>query len=79
MNHRGHQIDDKVYYDEKDRMYIDIGMYRVRKERENFIGVYKDGALITHSDNWKRATKTAKLLLDAYCDGYDMAVDIYAY
>ena len=79
MYYRGRWIDNKVSYDDKGKMYIKIGMYTVREEKEGFVGVYKDKALITHTNNWKRATKTAKLLLDAYCDGYGDAGNRYAY
>lgn len=76
MYYRGYSIDDKISYDE-DKKCINIGMYKVKQEKHNFVGIYKDGNLITHFNSWKRATKIAKILLDAHCNGYEVAKDYY--
>lgn len=78
MYYRGRYIDDEVLYDDKNRKFIWISHYKVIENRKDFVGIYTQlGELITHCSNWKRATKTAKLLLDAYCDGYERAVENY--
>lgn len=77
MNYRGYYIDDNISYNEKGQKYINIGFYRVIEVKKGFVGIYKSRDLITHTKSWNRATKTAKLLLDAYCDGYEMAREDY--
>lgn len=77
MYYRGYVIDDNVSYNEKCQKYIRIGFYKVIQVKSDFVGVYEGEHLITHAKSWKRATKIAKLLLDAYCDGYDDAAIYY--
>lgn len=49
-----------------------IGKYRVSKYKKDSFGVYKveNNRLITHKDNWKAATKIAKMLDEAYREGF---------
>lgn len=54
------------------KKYMDFG-YAVAKEKSN--GVYKvlkskNGREITSANTWKRATKLAQLLSEAYVEGY---------
>lgn len=53
---------------------LDFGHYKVIKEKENFCGVYNNhNILLIHKRTWRQATKIAKLLEEAYKDGYDEA------
>lgn len=55
--------------------------YLVKKEAEDFYAVYDLSCtpkkLLTHKQNWRQATKLAKLLQQAYHTGYNDARDIY--
>ena len=75
-----YSIDDNVSYNEKGQMYINIGPYKVIQIKEGLVYVCDNkNRLITHCDKWKRATKTAKLLLNAYTAGYNKAIHDYVY
>lgn len=58
-----------------------FGEYLVVKERETFFAIYDCSSgvrrLLTHKSNWRKATKIAKLLNEAYQTGYEEAKDIY--
>lgn len=49
-----------------------IGKYKASKYKNSSFGVYKvnSNKLITHKDTWKGATKIAKMLDEAYREGY---------
>lgn len=55
--------------------------YLVKKESDNFFALYDirymPRKLITHKPNWRQATKLAKLLHQAFQDGFDEASDLY--
>lgn len=78
MYFRGYVIDDKVSYTDKDEKYIWIGMYKVVQHKKNYVAIYNNyGSFITHTTNWRKSTKLAKHLLNAYCEGYEKAKDIF--
>jgi hypothetical protein len=62
-------------------MEMRFGEYLAVKDSKTFFGVYDCSSgkrsLITHRNNWRQATKLAKLLDAAYKSGYDSARDIY--
>ena len=71
MKYKNFIIDDEVSYDNKNRMYIWIGIYKVLQINKETVRIYnKKNELITHCNSWRKATKTAKLLLDSYYEGY---------
>lgn len=46
--------------------------YKVEEKGNNFYGVYDMcGILITHRDTFKQASKIAKLLEEAFIEGYN--------
>jgi hypothetical protein len=55
--------------------------YLVKREKEHFFAVYDINCtpkkLITHKKNWRQATKLAKLLEQAFKDGFNDARDLY--
>lgn len=66
------------YINNKKSMYF--GNYLVVEEKKNqFYGIYLNRILLTHKSSWRSATKIAKLLHEAYLEGYDDARDIYYY
>jgi hypothetical protein len=50
-------------------MKMEFGHYTVIKQKKGFVGIYKYGTLITHKNNWRQATKLAKMLHEAYMEG----------
>ena len=58
------------------KLEYDTGNYIVKQSSEKWFGVFKKDDLfnkddfITHSDNFKFAKKIAKMLQNAYNDGY---------
>lgn len=57
-----------------------FGNYIVRKESNNFYGIYNEDGLITHRTNWNNACRVAKLLDQAYNKGReDYGSDINGY
>jgi hypothetical protein len=67
----------QIQIDEKGRPYTKIGPYRIVKESKSFTGIYEYSTLITSKTGWRQAIKIAKLLHQAYQDGYDDAKEIY--
>lgn len=61
----------KIQYDDKGRMYTQIGKYKVIKEGKSFCGIYYYGMFITSKTGWRQAIKMAKLLNDAYNQGVE--------
>lgn len=55
--------------------------YLVKKESDIFFAIYDlnhtPKKLITHKNNWRQATKLAKLLEQAFKDGFNDARDLY--
>ena len=55
--------------------------YLVKKEKSNFFAIYDISytpkKLVTHKNNWRQATKLAKLLEQAFKDGFNDARDLY--
>lgn len=50
---------------------LNFGRYKVIEEKDNFYGIYnKCNTLLTHKKTWRQATKIAKLLEEAYNEGY---------
>lgn len=62
-------------------MQMRFGEYLVVKEKSEFFAVYDCSSgvkeLMTHQNNWRKATKIAKLLNIAYEMGYKEAKDIF--
>jgi hypothetical protein len=62
-------------------MEMKFGKYLVRQEKRNFNAVFKvdygQKLFLTHKTSWRQATKIAKLLDEAYEEGYEEAKDIY--
>ena len=48
---------------------LNFGYCIVIEENNKFYGIYKNGNILTHYDKWKKATKAAKLLSEAYKEG----------
>lgn len=58
-----------VYQDNK--KILDFGYCKVVEESNNFYGIYREDiyserVLLTHTRTWRKATKIAALLKDAY-------------
>lgn len=50
--------------------YTMVGVYQVIKNSEHMTGIYQWGCLVTSKPKWSQAVKLAKLLSEAYKDGY---------
>lgn len=62
---------EKFYYDEKNQKCLQLGNFLAVEHKKKYVSVYNnDGVLITHAASWRRASKIAKLLDQAYQDGY---------
>jgi hypothetical protein len=48
-----------------------VGRYKVVQESKRFSGVYDCEHLITSATSWRKAIKLAKLLDEAYREGYE--------
>lgn len=60
----------KVVY-EDNKKTLDFGYCKVVEESNNFYGIYRENiysgrVLLTHTMTWRRATKIATLLKEAY-------------
>jgi hypothetical protein len=64
---------------EDGRPFTDIGVYRVIKNSDNMTGIYQfNGAiLVTSKPKWSQAIKLAKLLAEAYKEGYQDGKEDY--
>lgn len=62
-------------------MEMAFGKYLVRQEKKNFNAIYKveysTETFLTHKVTWRQATKVAKLLNEAYQEGFAEAKDRY--
>lgn len=54
---------------------LKFGYCVVIEENDKFYGIYRNGKILTHYDKWKKATKAAKLLSEAYKEGYEDGSD----
>lgn len=61
------------------RKTLDFANFRVQQRKENYFGIYlrREGKLLTHTTTWKRATKIASLLEEAFHMGYCEAKNMY--
>lgn len=67
----------KTQMNEKSQYYTIVGEYKVVQEGKRFCGIYRNfgGQLITSKSSWKQAIKVAKLLNEAFQEGYDLGKD----
>lgn len=61
-------------------MEITFDRYIVRQEKKTFNAIYRvndygERKFITHRESWRQATNLAKLLHEAYEEGYEEAKD----
>lgn len=54
-----------------DKRMLQFSHYTVEEKSKNYTAIYKDGCLITSRKTFKSACKVAKLLEEAYIDGYN--------
>lgn len=54
-----------------DKRMLQFSHYTVEEKSKNYTAIYKDGCLITSRETFKSACKVAKLLEEAYIDGYN--------
>ena len=54
-----------------DKRMLQFSHYTVQEKSKNYTAIYKDGCLITSRETFKAACKVAKLLEEAYIDGYN--------
>lgn len=62
-------------------MEMKFGKYLVVQEKKSFNAIYKvdysEKTFLTHKTSWRQATRIAKLLDEAYSDGFEEAKDRY--
>lgn len=58
------------YYNEKGHLVIHFKNYSVVQKDKNFNAIYYEGEFLCHKDNWKSATKMAKMLQKAFDEGF---------
>lgn len=67
----------EFYYDDNNKRIVEFSHYRVEEKSKNFSAIYQYGSLITSRETFKSACKVAKLLEQAYLEGYNTALDNY--
>lgn len=77
----GYVKKNEMLMTEDGRPYTVIGSYYVIKNSEHMTGIYLDCGkrLITSKPKWSQAIKLAKLLSDAYEEGWDDGSNDYIY
>ena len=67
----------KIYYDINNNKTLKFKNVAVQQRKDSFFGIYQinNGELLMHKSTWKQATKIAKLLEDAYNNGWNDAKD----
>jgi hypothetical protein len=58
-------------YNDNNKRILRFFYYTVEEKSKNFTAVYKSGQLITSRKTFKSACKVAKLLEQAYIEGYN--------
>lgn len=58
------------YRNNKDELCITFGNYSVVQHKKDYNAIYNIGKFVTHETSWKKATKIAKMLNEAYREGY---------
>ena len=58
------------YYNDKKQLVIEFGRYSVVQKKKNFNAIYFDDTFLCHRSTWNTATKMAKMLKEAYDEGY---------
>lgn len=64
-------FEPKFSYNDNNKRVLKFSNYTVEEKSKNYIAVYKDGQLITSRETFKSACKVAKLLEQAYIEGYN--------
>lgn len=63
-------------------MNMKFGFYLVVQEKKNFNAIYKleygEQKFLTHKTSWRQATRIAKLLDEAYGEGFEEAKERYS-
>lgn len=70
-------IEPKFGYDDNNKKTLEFSHYIVEEKSKNYTAIYKNGVLITSKVTFKSASKVAKLLEQAYIDGYNDGADDY--
>lgn len=60
----------ETYYNSKGELVIHFGKYTVIQERKDYNVIYFEEKFLCHRDTWKSATKMAKMLKEAFDEGY---------
>lgn len=58
-------------YNDNNKRILRFSHYTVEEKSKNYTAVYRNGSLITSRGTFKSACKTAKLLEQAYIEGYN--------
>ena len=58
------------YRNDKNQLVIKFGRYTVIQNRKDYNAIYFDNKFLCHRNTWDTATKMAKMLKDAYDEGY---------
>lgn len=58
------------YYNSEGYLVINFKNYSVIQRRKDFNAVYYEDKFLCHKDNWKSATKLAKMLQEAFDEGF---------
>lgn len=62
----------KLTYSDNGKRILKFQNYTVEEKSKKFIGIYNAGELITSRETFKSACKVAKLLEQAYIEGYNL-------
>lgn len=70
-------INIKIEYDDNNNKTLKFKNVVVQQRKDDFFGIYNldNGDLLMHKSTWKQATKIAKLLENAYLDGWNDCSD----
>lgn len=64
-------FEPKFSYNDKNKRVLKFSHYIVEEKSKNYTAIYQTGTLITSRETFKSACKVAKLLEQAYINGYN--------